>query len=208
MIEKENTEQGTVIMEAVMIFPLVILTVVMLLTVGNAYYQQSRVEAIIQTEVINGTAYCTDSLLRYMLDNGSVPESIKDAPDNTPYQYLFSGETKNLVEGVRTEINRKIEKLDSGYFRGMEVRNLNLTLDYSNYFVAQTVKANATYEINIPISLFGTRFKVNSSSHVEVPVSDCPEFIRNVDMIIDYVERTKLDDKFKEMIEKVKTFID
>lgn len=44
---KRTEESGTVIMEAVMIFPMVILRLYLLLTVGNGYYQRSRVEAIV-----------------------------------------------------------------------------------------------------------------------------------------------------------------
>lgn len=204
---KVQPEKGTIIVEAVMIFPLVILTVVMLLTIGNAYYQRSRVESIIETKVINDSAYCADGLLRITADGGNLPTDVKDAPEIAPYKYIFSGGTRNIVQSVQNEIADEVRSLDSGYFKGMEIKNFILKLDYSNYFITQSVEANSTYEINIPISLFGTKFKINCSSHIVVPLSDSPEFIRNVDMVIDYIERTKLDDNFKESIEKVKTFL-
>lgn len=92
----------------------------------------------------------------------------------------------------------------------MEVKNLNVTFDYKNYFITQSVKADVTYDINLPISLFGISFKMQCSSHIEVPVSDSPEFIRNVDMVIDYLERWKAYNDFKKnydnMLGKVSSF--
>ena len=71
-------------------------------------------------------------------------------------------------------------------------------------------KTDVTYDINLPISLFGINFKMQCSSHIEVPVSDSPEFIRNVDMVIDYLERWKAYNDFKKnydnMLGKVSSF--
>ena len=207
---KKREESGTVIMEAVMIFPMVILTIILLLTVGNGYYQRSRVEAIVQTDIINACATSADELLRYTVEHNAVPQQVQDAPEFTPYKYLFARETTSLVGGAADATRKKIQKLGTGYFKGMEVKNLNVTFDYKNYFITQSVKADVTYDINLPISLFGINFKMQCSSHIEVAVSDSPEFIRNVDMVIDYLERWKAYNDFKEnydnMLGKVSSF--
>lgn len=209
MTGKQKSENGTIIMEAVMIFPMVILTVIMLLTIGNAYYQRSRVEAILETKAIEGAAYCADELLRMAAAGKALPTNVKDAPEIAPYKYIFSGDTKNIVQGTQDEIISEVTNLKSGYFKGMEVKNLVVKLDYSNVFVAQTVKADASYDIDIPIRLFGYQFKVKCNSHIEVPISDSPEFIRNVDMVLDYLERTPLRegfDKLQQMMNKAAEF--
>lgn len=203
---KIQSENGTVIVEATMIFPLVIMTIIMLLTIGNAYYQRSRVEAIIETKTIDGAAYCSDGLLKMVADGKTIPTDVKDAPEIAPYKYIFSSDTKNLIQGVQGEIANEVKALDTGYFKGMKVKNFIINLDYSNYFVTQSVEANATYYIDIPITLFGTRFKIECSSHIVIPLSDSPEFIRNIDMVLDYIERTQIDDKFNKIIENVKKF--
>ena len=229
---KKREESGTVIMEAVMIFPMVILTIILLLTVGNGYYQRSRVEAIVQTDVINACATSADELLRYTVEHNAVPQQVQDAPEFTPYKYLFARETTSLVGGAEDATRKKIQKLGTGYFKGMEVKNLNVTFDYKNHFglfrqvfennMQTTVpdpwltekswltKTDVTYDINLPISLFGINFKMQCSSHIEVPVSDSPEFIRNVDMVIDYLERWKAYNDFKKnydnMLGKVSSF--
>lgn len=204
--QSDISESGAIIMEAVMIFPMVILTVILILTVGNAYYQRSRVESIIQTKAIEGAVYCADELLRIYVETGSVPVDVSKAPEIAPYKYIFTGDTRSIVQGTEDEIATEVGKIGSGYFKGMEVQNFLLKLDYSNFFVAQTVSANATYHINIPIKLFGSQFQLECTSHIEVPLSDSPEFIRNVDMVLDYLERTKLDENYQKMLEKVKSF--
>lgn len=210
----KNSENGTVIIEATMIFPLVILVVFLLMTLGNAYYQRSRVNAIVETKTIEGAAYCADELLRMTAEKKQLPTNVTEAsvPDIAPYKYIFTGETKNVVEGTKNEIREAINKLGTGYFNGMKVHVDNdITLDYSSMFIAQSVKANIAYHINLPVSIFGMRFQLNCSSHIEVPLSDSPEFIRNIDMVLDYFERTALSEKIEEVIanvmNKVKEFL-
>lgn len=41
------------------------------------------------------------------------------------------------------------------------------------------------------------------TSHAEVPVSDAPEFIRNIDMVIDYMQQSETVQKAKEEISKL-----
>ena len=57
----------------------------------------------------------------------------------------------------------------------------------------------------LPIRLFGTKenFALHASSRCEVPVSDTPEFIRNVDMIGDFIETVEGSDEAKQKVTDV-----
>ena len=48
---------------------------------------------------------------------------------------------------------------------------------------------------------------VKLSSRAEVSVNDCPEFIRNVDMVVDLLDGTTVSEKIKDIFEKINGFI-
>jgi len=50
---------------------------------------------------------------------------------------------------------------------------------------------NATYDIEVPFKILGMDefMKISYATHTDIPVSDVPEFIRNVDFAEDLVQR-------------------
>jgi len=66
MIKRMKTEEGVVIVEATIIFPIVFLIVFLMIFLGNAYFQKSRVEEIVTKMTYYGSAQCADPLLKYV----------------------------------------------------------------------------------------------------------------------------------------------
>ena len=88
-----------------------------------------------------------------------------------------------------------------------------LDAEFNNAFVYSTFDVEVNYKIPFPIKMIGMRnyLSLNMSSKCEVPVSDTPEFIRNVNMVEDWVESTEAGqsaiEKTKKIMEKVSEFI-
>lgn len=82
----------------------------------------------------------------------------------------------------------------------------------SNFFYA-TFAVEVQYRITIPVRLLGERkFEIlKSSARSEVAVNDPADFILNTDMVLDYVEGSKVGSaaiqKLKDAMQKVREFL-
>ena len=81
---------------------------------------------------------------------------------------------------------------------------------FHNYVIYSTFVVQVSYQIRLPISFMGEQTPplLTFSSRAEVPVSDAPEFIRNVDMAVDLLDGTKTAESIKGIFDKINEFID
>lgn len=88
MKKRMRDDRGALIVEATIVFPVCLIVILMLLYLGNVYYQKSRIEAIVVEAALDGAAYCADPLLRAIQnsDVGQVPGL--GTVDYEPYRYL------------------------------------------------------------------------------------------------------------------------
>ena len=201
MRKMKNTEDGMLIVEATIIFPIMFLVIFLLYFLGNAYFQTSRVDAIATQMAYYGSAQCADPLLKHVQSAGAVPAYGLDY-EIQPYRYLIgevgakAGMSK-IEADVESQIKNKINGLKTGLFSGMKPQIINLDAEFNNAFVYSTFFVEVNYRIPFPIRLFGMsrNFSMNASALCEVPVSDTPEFIRNVDMVGDWVESSETGEK-------------
>lgn len=206
MIKKITSENGMVIVEATIVFPIMFLVIFFMLFAGNAFYQKCRVEAIINEIAIAGSAYCADPML-YNVEGEGIPD-VEDV-DVRPYRYLFGlfGGMDDMQGDVESKLNDRFEKLGTGLFSGMRPDfKKTPEVKFNSMFLYSTFSVDAEYDITIPVRmLFSSDYiALHVSSHVEMPVSDSPEFIRNIDMVEDYMQRYGIDDKIREIVDSVK----
>ena len=209
MKRKIADERGAVpIVEASIVFPVMFLVIFLLIYMGNAYAQQCRVEAIANRLALEGASYCVDPMLKEIAaSNGSMPG---EAPQVYPYRYLLTGEMKDTAEGISDDIREQVSSLDNGLFKGMSPSHVTVDAKFNNHFIASTFSVELNYRIQLPMKLLGAEdlFTVPVSSYVEVPVTDVPEFVRNVEMIEDYLEATGLMDNIEEFKSKIDELVD
>ena len=115
---------------------------------------------------------------------------------------------------MRAQIISKIRALDTGLFTNMRPtdyqRGNSLKVKYNSVFVASSLSVDLEYKIELPVRLLGERerFSLKFRTHTEVPVSDSPEFIRNVNLVEDMLEVTGVKRKITEKIKELKEFFD
>lgn len=198
--KKRNEEKGAVeIVEAALVFPIVIFVVILLIFVGNLLYQQAKIDAI----AVRGAEYLAAVYTNPLLAKDSLPTDTRDV-DVKPYRYLSSGaEAEKLAKEY---INKLEQNTDKGYFSGMETQGFRIvTCDIKNYVFYQTAEVQLEYSIQLlPMKLLRGVTLFRCSNATVTAASDSAEFIRNVDMIMDYSESFGLTDKIKTMVQSFK----
>ena len=217
LIKKVNKEDGMLIVEATIVFPVMFLVIFLMIFMGNAYFQKSRIDSVTTQMAYYGAAQCADPLLREIVANNKVP-SLADATYSIePYRYLIGELGKdsgmNAIEtNVKSQISEKITGFKTGLFSGMKPSTTSVTAEFNNAFIYSTFEVEIDYKVPLPIRLPGAKqnFALYATSHCEVPVSDTPEFIRNVDMIGDWIDNVEgsegVKEKIKEIMGKVASF--
>lgn len=202
-------EDGVLIVEASYVFPIVVIVIFMLIYVGNAYLLKAQVESIVVEEMLRGAAYCGDPFTYYLEESeGKVPDYTADK-DIMPYRFLIGG-MDDFESIISENIDKRMDNIGSGLFKNMKIENIDLgEVKFNNKFIYSTFSTNVSYEIKLPIRIWDEDFIVlNFSTMVDVPVSDSTELIRNIDMVEDYMQRSKTVQeglgKLQELIEKVK----
>lgn len=204
MVHRFKSERGAIIVEATIVFPVMFLVILFLLYAGNAYYQVCRVEAIVNELAIEGAAYFADPLVT-SVENGTIPSL------NEHHVYPYRSFDPNGVGSIEDDLEKKaqdaIKNLGTGLFSNMKPSDSTVTADLNNAFIYSTVTVSAVYKIQVPVKLLGDddylAFHVSSQSNM--PVADVPEFIRNVDMIEDYMQKTGVSEKLENATDNAKT---
>lgn len=205
-----KNDRGMLIVEATFVFPIMFLVIFLMIFMGNAYFQRSRVEAIVTDMAFYGAAECADPLLKYVEEAKTMPKQVNYEIE--PYRYVLGG-MDNIETVVAEQISSKIRNLSTGLFTNMKPQTSALEVKFNNAFIYSTFSVDILYKITVPIKLPGMDdyFSLKVSSRVDVPVSDTPEFIRNVNMVGDWVEATEAGQdattNVEKIMEKVSKFI-
>lgn len=190
-------EKGAVtIIEAALVFPIAVFVIILCIYMGNMIYQQSKMDAI----AVRGAEYLASIYTNPMLTENGIPTDSTKV-NIKPYRYLFGDsaaeqKTKNYIEGL-------IASVDSGFFSGMDINGSVKECKINNYVVYQTASVEIEYSINLlPMKLFGNSPLFRCSNATVTAATDSAEFIRNIDMILDYSEQFGLTEKIKQFVGK------
>lgn len=201
---KEN--KGSLIIEATYVFPIMFFVLLFLIYMGNMFYMRSQVDSIVTRAAVKAAAYQADPQLETIMEQGSVPGP-GQMNDIQPYHSVI-GKSES-VESVRKEMDTQLRTLGTGFFAGMGLRDIVIDeFQYNGSLVASTFSVKVTYRIRFPIRFLGENSPVilQIRSQATVPVTDTPEFIQNVDMVMDFADSTGVPDKVKDFTSKVGEF--
>ena len=208
-------ENGVVIVEATIVFPVMFFVLFFIIFIGNLFYEQSKVDQIVMRYAIKGAEYVGDPFQYDMELTNAVPTDVKINIE--PYRYVIGSATNGTIKKIEDKISQAVkdEINDSSliFFSNSKANvvgtdNIKIA-EFKNYILYSTFVVQVNYQIRIPISFMGEDAPplFTFSSRAEVPVSDAPEFIRNVDMAVDLLEGTSLGDTITSIFEKINGFI-
>lgn len=217
-MKKLKNESGMLIVEATIVFPIMFLIIFLMIFMGNAYFQRSRVESVATEMAYYGAAQCADPLLKVVQTTGGIPDYGEANYEIQPYRYILgevgsSAGMSKIETDVKNQVKNKINNLGTGLFSLMKPTASKIESEFHNVYVYSSFEVQIDYKIPLPIRLIGmnNNFSMKASSICKVPVSDTPEFIRNVDMVEDWVQTTeggqKAIDKTHEIMGKIEQFI-
>lgn len=199
----KKEESGMVIVEASIVFPVMFLVIFLMIFAGNAYLQKCRVDAFVNGFALDAAAYCADPMLDD-IEGGTIPSL--EGLNVYPYRYFDANGVGDIETEIRSQLDTKIRNMSTGLFSNMEPANIVVNTEYNNAFLYSTFSIDVEYKIVMPIRLLGDseNISLDIATHADMPVSDNAEFIRNIDMVEDYMEKYGIIEKIKEMAEKVK----
>ena len=198
-------ESGAIFIEASFVFPVMFLVILSLIYMGNVFYIKSCVESVVVTEAVKGASYCADPMLETVIDSG-VPTSAADV-DVKPYASLFgNGDIETLIDN---ELRDEFSSIGDGFFVGMMPKYQSVEVDYKNYILCANFDIRVDYSITLPIRMLGEKenIKLNLSTTANQTVNNTATFIRDMDMVKDYMDASGVTDKIKDAFSKVKDFL-
>lgn len=202
-----------VIVEATFVFPIMFFVIFFLFFMGNMYFAKAYTDNLVTEVAIRTAAKCADPNLETIINSGNkVPDSTGSLK-NEPYRYIFNSDVTfgngSIEESKNSGVNLILNNENSfnTFFKGMEpqLNSNDINVKFNNNLVNYSLSITATYKISLPWKfLFSNEIDIYSfTSHAEVPVSDAPEFIRNIDMVIDYMQQSETVQKAKKEISKL-----
>lgn len=209
-IRKQKNKSGMVIVEASIVFPIMLFVLILLIYMGNAFYEKAQIDSIVVQKAISGSNYCSDPLLEALKINNNALPSCSEL-ETEPYRYIFGGRG-DIEAMISSEIEAAISTGTSTFFSNMSPTIKTPSSEiakFNNYVVYSTFSVNVEYVIKFPISFLGedTPPILTITSGAEVPVGDPAEFIRNTDMVIDYFHGTKIGQSISDAFGKLNDFI-
>lgn len=201
-------EQGYVEVEAAILLPLAVLSVLLLLYLSLFLFQRANLQAALETAVVYYKNTVTDSYVtknetaEYTRDGESYigkGNSYSAKEPLSPYRGMF-GDGNNLNSASDFET----------YFRSIAgdmlwEDNLTLTIDYTNYVLLKQLEVTAVQTVDAPIdfSAIGADNQYVISAAARVAVVDHDGIIRDADYAIGLVEDTKLGEIAGDLASKV-----
>lgn len=198
------SESGAMpIVEASFVFPIMFFVIFFLFFMGNMYVSKSYTDNLVSEAAIRYAAQCADPNLSLINDENKLPDT---GLKNEPYRYIFntfgsSGSIEGAVNSCKNYIKDNGGSFFS-FFKGMGPQVKNVNVKFNNNIVNYSLSVTAEYSISLPWKfIFQDDLEIyNFTSHAEVPVSDAPEFIRNIDMVVDYLQQSKTVNMLTEKI--------
>lgn len=194
-INMRNEKGAVEIVEAAVVFPVTIFIVVIFIFLGNLFYQQAKVDAI----AVRASEYMARMYSHPILQAGGAIPTDTTQIDVQPYRYLFG--SSNAESMAQSFINRELGNAGTGLFSGMDIHGTVTKCEIENYVVYHKTTIEIQYTVNLlPLKLFGGVSIIKNSCATSSCASDPAEFIRNIDMIMDYSEQFGLTAKIKDKV--------
>lgn len=215
--DRIKNENGMVIVEAAIVFPVMFFVLLFIIFIGNMYYEQAKVDKIVLTYATKGAQYVADPSLYSMDHGGDVPMNVNGL-DIEPYRYIIGSISNGTVKDIETKLSEQVtNEINNGGLIFFSNGKTNVVgsdnesiATFKNYVVYSTFVVQVNYEVKFPIRFLGAENATIAklSSRAEVAVNDAPEFIRNVDMVVDLLDGTKTAENIKSIFDKINEFID
>ncbi|WP_408072007.1 TadE/TadG family type IV pilus assembly protein [Butyrivibrio sp. JL13D10] len=189
LLNKIKDDRGYIIMESSFVFPIMFFIVAFLIFAGNMFMLKARIHSEVSKEAIIYANYFSNPLIESIEADGYKVKTKAGADlTNHLYRYLFKHgryADNNEVDDLKTRISK------IGLFGGTTPDNIIVHKhDVNRSVLYHTYIVEVEYTLAFPIKMIfdDNPWVLQMSAREEAPVTDQSEFIRNVDMTIDFLE--------------------
>ncbi len=209
LLKALKDDRGYVFIEASIVYPIMFFIIVFLIYMGNMFLLRARIDSAVASEAIRYANYFSNPYVKELKKNDyAVSNTAKDTTlTDDLYRYLY----KQGSYADETDLTKLKERIsDIGLFNNISPSNISITEGVNNYVFYQTYTVQATYELKFPIKFIfmDENWVLKMSAREEAPVTDQSEFIRNIDMAVDYIERTEGGNQAIEQFSRLKSKFD
>ena len=155
MKKKNNRKEcGSVAVEATIILPIAILSVILLLYLSLFMFQRANLQACLETTLVYYKNTVTDT---YVTQNNTLEYTLTEESSMASGNSYSAKEPLNPYRGLFGDgHNLGDEDAFEAYFRSVAGNmlfddNLTLTVDYSNYVIFKQLEVTATQIVDAPI---------------------------------------------------------
>ncbi len=207
----KGNERGSITVEASIIVPVIILSIITVIYLGFILYQRALLQSVADRAVQNGAA----SWENLSSDIATGKTGMDRLPDEGLYWRLFEYKKQNKL----AEIKKYARDLLAG-FNFLSPGSSDVTVEIKDYVVYKRLKVTVENSYLLPLAgvvrLFGSDGRLGIRAVSYAVVDDPAEFIRNTDLIINiegelenkYPGVKNLGDKAREVFVKIKENID
>ncbi len=212
LFEAIKNDRGYVFIEASIVYPLMFFIIAFLIYSGNMFLLKARIHSEVSKEAIRYANYFSNPLIENIEDADYKVETKAGADlTNHLYRYFFK-HGRYADKDEEADLQTRIGRL--ALFNSIKPEDIEIKKhDVRNYIIYQTYIVEVDYKLTFPIRMiFDPKpWTLDMCAREEAPVTDQSEFIRNVDMTIDYLEHSKkvngMLEEYSRFMENAKEFI-
>ena len=215
MYKTLKSEKGSMsLVEATIVFPIVFIVVFMMIVLGNIYYIHSRIQFEVVHAAIDAASAAENPMQVKILKDGGIPHKIEDKAAIKPYRHILSGHGNEVAQEMEDLLISRISKIkEYSIIKSIAPEAINPDVAYESSIIMSQIKVSYDYNIPMPIKYpFSNKtLKVHYYDEYTILVGDPAEFVRNMSMFTDIVERSEgmsgFFGKIKDVAEKIGKFI-
>lgn len=195
-------QEGSATIEATMVFTVIFFSLILIIFMGIILYQEVHMQSLaIQASERGAIVYASRTS-----DFGTGLKSLADFEDRDPYRYIpffDSGKTSKYKKLINHYVETAVVK--NNVVSGTS-KNGGTYVTVNDYIIIKKIKVNIKKDYKLPTDGIANMFGSDGLFHIDTTavstVTDPVEFMRNTDLCMDVLSKTKIFDKAQEFMGK------
>ncbi len=208
-IQKMLTKQdGYLTIELTMIFPAIFLSLLLILFMGMVLYQEVTFQSLaVQASERGSVVYSSR-----VEDMTTGVKTLDAFEDRDPYRNI-PGIDENKKKDYRSLINGYVSaNLGKRDVIKGTMKNSGNYVTVDDYLISKRIRVNIKSEHKVPVDsmmeMFGLDGPFSVDTTAVAAVVDSPDFVRNVDLVMDMTKQTELFDNMEKGYNAIRSAID
>jgi hypothetical protein len=174
-----SSQKGSIVIEAVLIIPLIILSIVAIIYIALLLYSHAYIEGTANWAAERGAAMWNNKNKHF--ETGKI--EVHELNANGLYWRLSDNSANEKIENIISYTQKKDNK--SNLLTGS---NEEIAVDFKDYIIYKKIVANTQAEYTLPLGnlleIFGMSKYYTIRAQAQASVDDSTEFVRNIDFIL------------------------